>query len=627
MSTLSIEAAGAASPDPDLLRPLALCFRSVTHRYGTKTALDRLNLDVRQGEVLALLGPNGAGKSTTISVLLGLIRPQEGAVEVLGSDPSQAVTDGRVGAMLQSGSAVGLPPGVRVGQALHLVRRLYHRPAPLDKVIEQAKIRSLLHERTDRLSGGQAQRVRFAIAIAGDPEVVFLDEPTSAMDVESRQAFWRMMREFGDEGRTVVFATHHLAEADEIADRVVVLNHGRVVADGPGATLKAAVATRRLRFVSDHLDRALLSELDGVTEVEVRGTSVSIDSLDADATTRDLVTRDVPFRDLEVTCAGLEQAFVALTCKPANPSPANPSPANSAPVAGAPPSRAAIEPAAAQPQEAPRAQEARPPIGAPGARRSLGLRRERLAPLVAFAGFEVGRLLRSWKFLAITIGFPVIFYLLFLGDHTAGAVVDGAVPWRVYLMVSMCSFGALVAALNAGGTRLSMERASGWARQLRVTPIPAWSYVGTKIFASMLVVLPVIALVEVVGAGFGDVRLGAAAWVGLTLLMWASSLPFAVLGVFIGFLVSTEAAFPVVTGLMFVLGYFGGLFTPVDRMPGALQVVAHLLPSYHNDALGLAALDGHTLAFSHWAVLIGYAAVLGLAIAWKHRAQEARGIA
>ena len=125
----------------------------------------------------------------------------------------------------------------------------------------------------------------------------------------------------------------------------------------------------------------------------------------------------------------------------------------------------------------------------------------RMRPLLAFGRFEVGRLLRSWKFLAITVGFPVIFYMLFLGDHAAGKVVDGTVPWRIYLMVSMCSFGALVAALNAAGTRLSMERASGWARQLRITPIPAWSYVGTKIVASMLVVLPVIVLVEAVGAG------------------------------------------------------------------------------------------------------------------------------
>jgi ABC-2 type transport system permease protein len=254
-------------------------------------------------------------------------------------------------------------------------------------------------------------------------------------------------------------------------------------------------------------------------------------------------------------------------------------------------------------------------------------RRARFSPLWAYGRFEVGRLLRSWKFLAITVGFPVVFYMLFLSDRTAGRVVDGTVPWRVYLMVSMCSFGALVAALNAGGTRLSMERASGWARQLRITPIPAWSYVATKVVASMLVVLPVIVLVEAVGAGFGDVRLSAGTWIGLTVLLWATSLPFAVLGVFIGFVVATEAAFPVVTGLMFVLGYFGGLFNPVSEMPGWLQFVAHLTPSYHQLALALAFLDGQTLALSNWLVLAGYVVVLGLAIVWKHRVEEARGLA
>jgi ABC-2 type transport system ATP-binding protein len=215
--------------------------------------------------------------------------------------------------MLQSGSGIGLPPGVRVEDALDLVRRLYRRPARRAQIIERADIGALLRRRTDRLSGGQAQRVRFAIAIAGDPEIVFLDEPTSAMDVESRQGFWRMMRDFGDEGRTVLFATHHLTEADDIADRVVVLNHGKVVADGPGATIKAAVATKRLRFVTDRPNRGELSELDGVTEIDICGTGVSIDSLDADATIRDLVGRGVPFCDLEITGAGLEQAFVALT--------------------------------------------------------------------------------------------------------------------------------------------------------------------------------------------------------------------------------------------------------------------------------------------------------------------------
>jgi ABC-2 type transport system permease protein len=253
--------------------------------------------------------------------------------------------------------------------------------------------------------------------------------------------------------------------------------------------------------------------------------------------------------------------------------------------------------------------------------------RSRLRPLLAFGRFEVGRLLRSWRFLAITVGFPVIFYILFLGDHTAGKVVDGTVPWRVYLMISMCSFGALVAALNAAGTRLSMERASGWARQLRVTPLPAWSYVATKVVASMLVVLPVIVLVEVVGAGFGDVRLATTTWIGLTLLLWATSLPFAVLGVFIGFLVAPEAAFPVVTGLMFVLGYFGGLFNPVSQMPQALRSAAQVLPSFHHASLALDLLSSHTLGASNWLVLSGYTVVLGLALAWKYRVEEARGLA
>ena len=157
-----------------------------------------------------------------------------------------------MGAMLQTGSGSGLPPGVRVGAALQLVRRLYRRPAPFDAHRGAGRASAASSDRqTHRLSGGQAQRVRFAVAIAGDPELVFLDEPTAAMDVEGRRSFWRMMRQFGQEGRTIVFATHHLQEADQIADRVVVINHGRVVANGPGATLKAAVAARQVRFVCD----------------------------------------------------------------------------------------------------------------------------------------------------------------------------------------------------------------------------------------------------------------------------------------------------------------------------------------------------------------------------------------
>ncbi len=266
-----------------------------------------------RGETVALLGPNGAGKSTTISLLLGLLRPHAGTVEVLETSPRRAVADGRVGAMLQTGSGSGLPPGVKVGNALQLVRRLYTHPAPFELTVERAGIGALLGRTTHRLSGGEAQRVRFAVAIAGDPELVFLDEPTAAMDVESRRSFWRMMRHFGQEGRTIVFATHHMQEVDQIADRVVVINHGRVVANGPGATLKAAVATRQLNFVMECPDEQVLDRLAGVTDVVLRGNVVTLNSLDADGTIKALVHSEIAFRDLEVTGAGLEEAFMALT--------------------------------------------------------------------------------------------------------------------------------------------------------------------------------------------------------------------------------------------------------------------------------------------------------------------------
>ena len=291
----------------------AVRIRGVTHRYGDHLAVDALSVEMARGETLALLGPNGAGKSTTISLVLGLLRPHEGAVEVFGTTPRRALAEGRVGAMLQTGLGSGLPPGVSVEQSLRLVRRLYRRPASFEATVERAGISSLLRRQTQRLSGGQAQRVRFALAIAGDPELVILDEPTSAMDVEARRSFWRMLRQFGDEGRTVVFATHHLQEADETADRVLVIHHGRLVADGPGATLKAAVAARRVRFVTDGPPPCALEGLEGVTDVERHGQTVTLHSLDADATVRALVASGIAFRDLEVAGAGLEEAFVALT--------------------------------------------------------------------------------------------------------------------------------------------------------------------------------------------------------------------------------------------------------------------------------------------------------------------------
>ena len=298
--------------DPPAPAP-AVRFDSVVHRYERHhLALDHLDLEVSRGETLALLGPNGAGKSTTISIILGLLHPTAGRVEVLGTSPKEALARGRTGAMLQQGTGTGLPHGVRVGTVLELTHRLYRDPPPLDQTIERTGIGHLLRRQTHRLSGGEAQRVRFAVAIVGGPELIFADEPTAAMDVVARQTFWCGIRRLREEGHTVVFATHHFDEAEH-ADRVVVINRGRVVADGPGATLKAAVATRRLRFVVERVDVGLLDSIEGVTDVEVRGSGITLVSLDADASIRDLVRREVEFCDLEVTGACLEEAFIALT--------------------------------------------------------------------------------------------------------------------------------------------------------------------------------------------------------------------------------------------------------------------------------------------------------------------------
>jgi ABC-2 type transport system ATP-binding protein len=285
----------------------------VVRRYGSLVALDHLDLEVSRGETLAILGPNGAGKSTAISILLGLQRPHQGEARVLGLDPRSAMALGKVGAMLQVGGGSGLPHGVKVRDLVAMTSRLYVHPAPVERTLAWAGLTGLADRQTQRLSGGQAQRVRFALAIAGNPEIVFLDEPTIAMDVEGRRGFWSMMRGFAGEGRTVVFATHHLDEADAVADRIVVMRRGRVVANGPASAIKAAVPTRRVRFVGKRADPARLRELYGVVAACVRGTEVVLDSLDADATVRALVAAGVAFSDLEVTGADLEQAFVSLT--------------------------------------------------------------------------------------------------------------------------------------------------------------------------------------------------------------------------------------------------------------------------------------------------------------------------
>ena len=302
---------------------LAIDLRGLTKRFGAVTAVDDLTLAVPRGQVLALLGPNGAGKSVTTEMILGLQRPDAGTVRILGRTPVAACHDGAVGAMLQSGA---LLDEVSVRAMLHLVAGVCAHPRPLGEVIEQADIAELLRRPTNKLSGGEAQRVRFALALLPDPDVILLDEPTVAMDVAVRRRFWEQMRHVAAEGRTVVFATHYLEEADEQADRVVVLDRGRIVADGTGAQIKARIGGRILTCaitpdaaISEESAIARLADLPGITAAtRLEDGRVRVTCTDSDAVLRTLFAADGLataglLRDIAVTQPSLEQAFVQLT--------------------------------------------------------------------------------------------------------------------------------------------------------------------------------------------------------------------------------------------------------------------------------------------------------------------------
>ncbi len=293
------------------VRPLANAveFRGVHKDFGTTRAIDGMDLTLVSGELMALLGPNGAGKSTAVSLMLGLRQPTAGTVHVLGGSAAAAVAAGRVGAMLQSG---GLPPNSRVAELVGFVRNLYPDPLPLGEVLETAGCTEFAERHVERLSGGQAQRVRFALAIAGDPELLFLDEPTTGFDVDTRRRFWHSIRGLAARGRTIVFATHYLEEADAVADRIVVLQRGRVVADGTAAAIKARTGGRDVRFRLVGAQHAQLTGLPGVTGVDIDGEHVRLRTVDSDATVRAAIRADLPLRDLEIGGAGIEEAFLAL---------------------------------------------------------------------------------------------------------------------------------------------------------------------------------------------------------------------------------------------------------------------------------------------------------------------------
>ncbi len=291
--------------------------RGVTKRYDpdpqTRAAVDGIDLDIGPGEIVALLGPNGAGKTTTLDMVLGFVAPTAGSVEVLGGSPTDAVAAGRVSAVLQTG---GLLRDLRVGETVELVASTYDDPPAVDDVLARAGLTGLTDRKVQGCSGGEQQRLRFALALLAEPELLILDEPTAGMDIAGRQDFWRTMQDEAAQGRTIVFATHYLEEAEAFARRTVLLARGRIVADGPTEVVRSRVSGRLVRATVPAANQAtVVDHLDGrpdITRVDLTGDRVEVETSDSDAVARYLLGT-VGGHDLEIDAASLEQAFLALT--------------------------------------------------------------------------------------------------------------------------------------------------------------------------------------------------------------------------------------------------------------------------------------------------------------------------
>ncbi|HOT81545.1 MAG TPA: ABC transporter ATP-binding protein [Microthrixaceae bacterium] len=277
---------------------------------GPVQAVRGIDLDIACGETVALLGPNGAGKSSTIEMILGLSKPDAGTVDVLGLSPKQAIQRGAIGAMLQVGAVLG---ELSVRELVDMMGSLFPTPLGVDETLELAGIGDIAERRTNRLSGGQTQRVRFAVAMVSDPDLIILDEPTVAMDVESRVAFWATMRSFTERGKTVIFATHYLEEADDYADRIVLMARGEIVADGTAAELRAASGGRHIKAVLAGASSAALESLAGVVSATIHGEAIDLACADSDVAIRALLAAYPDVHEIEIVGAGLEHAFLELT--------------------------------------------------------------------------------------------------------------------------------------------------------------------------------------------------------------------------------------------------------------------------------------------------------------------------
>jgi len=289
--------------------PVIASLTKVSKNFGEVKALSQVDFGIRAGELVALLGPNGAGKTTAVKLLLGLAGPTAGRVSIFGGNPVNAEARMRVGAMLQ---VARVPETLRVREHIDLFSSYYPAPLPLAETLAVAGLEEIKDRLFGELSGGQRQRVLFALAICGDPDLLFLDEPTVGMDVEARRLLWQQIRTLVSRGKTVLLTTHYLEEADALADRVVVIHRGEIIAQGAPQEIKAKTSGQRIRCCSN-LPLELVREMPAVVEAAKNGDWFDIRTTAAEPVLRELFLRDPAIRGIEVTSAGLEEAFLALT--------------------------------------------------------------------------------------------------------------------------------------------------------------------------------------------------------------------------------------------------------------------------------------------------------------------------
>src|SRR5580692_6535533 len=291
------------------LELIVASLEGVSKNYGSTRALRNVDFRVHAGEVVALLGPNGAGKTTAVKLLLGLMQPNPGRARVFGGDPTNPENRMRTGAMSQVGR---VPETLRVREHIDLFSSYYEKPMALAAVLSAAGLEKISDRKFGDLSGGQRQRVLFALAICGDPDLIFLDEPTVGLDVEARRGLWDEIRKMVTRGKTVLLTTHYLEEADALADRIAVIHQGEIIAQGTPAEIKAQTSGKRIRCITA-LNLAALLQIPGVSDVKRDREAVEIHTGEGEAVVRLLLARDPSLSGLEISSAGLEEAFLSLT--------------------------------------------------------------------------------------------------------------------------------------------------------------------------------------------------------------------------------------------------------------------------------------------------------------------------